>query len=83
MDWTGRAVLENKRGSILEHLPKILTRLEIDPRTWMRTMNTYGTCFQRVVGPMKKIQALCTRLTQNWHCGLKANRLLYQKPKPG
>ena len=83
VDWSGRALLENKRGFISEHLPKILTRLEMDPQTWMQTMTTYGTCFQRVVGPMEKIQALCTRLRQSWLCGLSANRRLYQKPLPG
>ncbi|MCP3955670.1 MAG: transposase [Desulfobacterales bacterium] len=83
LDWTGRAVLENKSGSIPEHLPRIIARLEIDPRTWVRTMNTYGSSFQRVVGPIEKIQALCTRLGQSWLCGLNANRLLYQKIQPG
>jgi REP element-mobilizing transposase RayT len=77
VDWTGRAIALNKKGSIPEHLPKILNRLGIEEDNWINTMTTYSTGFKRVVGPLDKIQSLCDRLQQKWMGGIQANRLLY------
>ena len=38
VDWTGRAIVPNKKGSIPEHLPKILNRLGIEKESWLGTM---------------------------------------------
>ena len=35
VDWSGRAVIEGKRGSIPENLPPILKRLKIDPASYV------------------------------------------------
>jgi hypothetical protein len=35
IDWTGRAILENKRGYIPDHKPPILERLQVDPKPWL------------------------------------------------
>ncbi|MCG7883991.1 MAG: hypothetical protein N0E42_13780 [Candidatus Thiodiazotropha endolucinida] len=32
VDWTGRAILENKRGYIPDNQPPILERLKIEPK---------------------------------------------------
>ena len=77
VDWTGRAIAPNKKGSIPEHLPKILNRLGIEEDNWINTMTNYSTGFQRVIGPMDRIQSLCDRLQQKWMCGNTANRILY------
>ena len=77
VDWTGRWIAPNKKGSIPEHLPKILTRLGIEKENWLNTMATYSVGFQRVVGPLNRIQSLCDRLQQKWMCGREANRVLY------
>ena len=37
VDWSGRAVRVDKKGSILEATPPILVRLEIDPDEWLKT----------------------------------------------
>ena len=67
----------NPNRSIPEHLPKILNRLGIEEDNWINTMTNYSTGFQRVIGPMDRIQSLCDRLQQKWMCGNTANRLLY------
>ena len=77
VDWTGRAIASNKKGSIPEHLPKILDRLGIEKENWLNVMTTYSTGFRRVVGPLNRIQSLCNRLQQKWMGGLTANRILY------
>ena len=40
VDWTGRAIAPNKRGSIPKHLPNILNRLGIEKANWLATMTT-------------------------------------------
>jgi hypothetical protein len=35
VDWTGRAILENKRGYIPGNQPQMLERLQIDPQHWL------------------------------------------------
>ena len=71
VDWTGRAIAPNKKGSIPEHLPKILNRLRIEKENWLGIMTIYSTGFQRVIGPLDRIQSLCDRLQQKWMCGNK------------
>jgi hypothetical protein len=34
VDWTGRIIREDKRGTIPQNRPPILERLQIDPRHW-------------------------------------------------
>jgi len=77
VDWTGRAIASNKKGSIPEHLPKILDRLGIEKENWLNVLTTYSTGFRRVVGPLNRIQSLCNRLQQKWMCGNITNRILY------
>ncbi|MDH5229502.1 MAG: transposase [Gammaproteobacteria bacterium] len=38
LDWSGRAILPHKRGAIPEHLPPILTRLNINPKSYLHHM---------------------------------------------
>jgi REP element-mobilizing transposase RayT len=78
VDWTGRAVLENKRGVIPEKLPRILTRLGIEETAWISTMNGgYTRYFNRAVGAKEKMQSVCERLKQQWLCGVNALGGLY------
>lgn len=35
VDWSGRAILLNKRGAIPSHIPNILERLAINQQTWL------------------------------------------------
>ena len=35
VDWTGRAVREDKQGFIPDHLPPILERLQLNQKTWL------------------------------------------------
>lgn len=78
IDWTGRAVLENKQGSIPETLPNILQHLGIEESAWVKTMSGgYTTDFKRVVGPREKILAVSVRLKKRWMCGIESMESLY------
>ena len=42
VDWTGRAIRSDKRGSINQDLPPILTRLSMSPDLWLQLTNNFG-----------------------------------------
>ncbi len=69
IDWSGRAILEDKPGFIKNKLPPILTRLQIEPRTWVKQMNHFGKRWYRVIGSKHKIKSLATKIGLNWMNG--------------
>jgi hypothetical protein len=50
VDWTGRAILENKRGYIPVHQPPILERLHIEPKHWLYITQNFESRFKGLVG---------------------------------
>ena len=42
VDWSGRAVVEGKRGSIPDNLPPIRDRLKIDPAAYIKFIKRSG-----------------------------------------
>ncbi|MCU7933756.1 MAG: hypothetical protein KZQ99_02610 [Candidatus Thiodiazotropha sp. (ex Dulcina madagascariensis)] len=61
IDWTGRAILENKRGFFIpSHLPPILARLQIDPKHYMT--QHFESRFKGWVGAAYTLKAVCQRL---------------------
>ncbi len=79
VDWTGRTIFEDNRGSIPEHLPTILTKLGVEAESWRNIMQGYRTRFHRVVEPQHKVESACNRLRQNWLCGMSANLCIRYK----
>jgi len=58
VDWSGRAIIEGKRGSIPDNLPPILKRLKIDPDNCIRFMNqTMSTVSTASSGPSTRCEA--------------------------
>lgn len=45
VEWTGRAIREDKRGAIPEHIPPILERLQIDPAHFVRHVRRGGRSY--------------------------------------
>lgn len=50
VDWTGRAILHNKRGSIPSHLPSIIRRLAINPKIWLSSATRFEAIHQQRFG---------------------------------
>ena len=50
VDWSGRAVRDDKRGAIEHNLPPILQRLGVDPEEWLKTLQPEGQHFTQAVG---------------------------------
>ncbi|MET0054806.1 MAG: hypothetical protein ABW108_08340, partial [Candidatus Thiodiazotropha sp. 6PLUC10] len=42
VDWTGRAIRDDKKGSVPEELVPILERLELNPNSWVKSIKHYS-----------------------------------------
>jgi hypothetical protein len=62
VDWTGRAILENKRGYIPDHKLPILERLQIDPKHWLYMTQHFESRFKGLVGSSYALKAACRKL---------------------
>jgi REP element-mobilizing transposase RayT len=62
VDWTGRCLREDKRGSIPSDYPPILERLQIDPKHWLYMTHEFESQFKGIVGTAFKLKAACARL---------------------
>ncbi|MCU7805819.1 MAG: hypothetical protein KZQ96_21775 [Candidatus Thiodiazotropha sp. (ex Lucinoma borealis)] len=62
IDWSGRAILDNKRGFIPDNLPPILERLQIDPKHWLYMTQHFESRFKGLVGTVHSLKAACQKL---------------------
>ncbi|WP_161816474.1 transposase, partial [Steroidobacter agaridevorans] len=76
LDWTGRRRCADKRGAMVQHLPPVFARLQIDPDAWLRTMRPGGNRFGRAIGRFDHLHSHARRLGQCWIRGLQAARRL-------
>lgn len=77
VDWSGRAVRADKKGSIPKSTPPILARLEIDSSEWLQTMSRNNR-FYRAAGGLKAMKAYALRTGQQWFQGLSVCSRLFQ-----
>jgi len=62
VDWSGRAIIQGKRGSIPDHSPPILQRLKIDPDHYLRFINrTQKNRFHSFIGTVKAMRTQAHR----------------------
>ena len=78
VDWTGRIVRSDKKGSILADIPPILERLKIDPDEWLKTM-CWNNRFRRAVGKLASLKAYAARVGRQWIHGLSCSQSLYRQ----
>ncbi len=78
VDWSGRAIRNDKRGSIDNHLPPILRRLNIDSHHWCKAMQPKGAHqFSRAVGCCDKLRAYAAKLNIRWIKGTNLSSKLF------
>jgi len=56
VDWSGRAIIEGKKGSIPDHLPPILQRLRLDPAQYLAYVKKPRFGFANALGAVDKIK---------------------------
>jgi hypothetical protein len=56
LDWTGRIIREDKRGSIPANTPPILQRLNINPKNWLYSSQYFEKSFSSFAGKLESIR---------------------------
>ncbi len=82
VDWSGRAIRDDKAGAIADNLPPILARLGIEQQGWLDMINHYEQRFFRAVGAVDKLKQFAHRLGQCWMKGQSVGRCVYKLPLP-
>jgi hypothetical protein len=77
LDWTGRQVRADKRGTIPLHLAPILERLRINGDAWVDTIDQFGRLFRRAAGRVASMGALAAARGKRWFQGLSACRTAF------
>lgn len=77
VDWTGRAIRNDKRGAIDSKLPSIAMRLNIDAEAWKTAMQPRGNVFGRAMGRLDHLRLHAQTLGQSWVRGLRQAEQLY------
>lgn len=70
VDWSGRAILENKRGLIPDDAPPILTRLGIDEKDWINHIRYFERQFPTAAGNIDKLRQLAELTSRKWIKGM-------------
>jgi hypothetical protein len=69
IDWTGRAIRNDKRGSIPKELSPIFDRLQLNPDAWLSSIQSYNRDYFTAVGAIDRIKAFAQSLGQRWFQG--------------
>ncbi len=77
VDWTGRILREDKRGSIAIQLPPILERLQIDPKHWIYMTQSFESRFKGLVGTAYQLKSVCARLGYKRTPNISSCQLLF------
>jgi len=83
VEYTGKVIRADKRGSIPSHLQPILTRLQINPVEWLPTVSKFKYAFGKVVGNISRLDEWRENQNQTdnsqtqWLKGNKSARRFY------
>ena len=77
LDWTGRAILPNKRGFIAEDMPPILARLNINAEQWLKQHHQLQNHYPHFMGHWQSLQKACRQLKRRWIKGKHHSQLLF------
>ena len=76
VDWTGRAVREDKIGYINEKEPKILEKLGFSADIWLKSVNQFSDHFYSHIGTEDQLKAVCKESGLSWIAGINESRSL-------
>lgn len=82
VDWAGRAIREDKRGAIPEHIPPILQRLKLNPESYLRHMQGRRASLRhhpRALGSIENLKKLAKQLGQKFIRGQGQSLALYRQ----
>ena len=77
VDWTGRAIRDDKLGYIDKSEPKIISKLGFTSDIWFKSMNQFSEHSYSHIGTEDQLKAVCDESGKKWLAGSKLSRELY------
>ncbi len=77
VDWTGRAIRDDKKGAIPQEIRPIMQRLGIEPEAWLTSINHYNKNYFSVLGALDRIKAFARVQGKAWCRGQESARMTY------
>ncbi len=78
VDWTGRSLVEGKRGALPTELRPILQTMELETGRWVETVAGYGGMFHRVAGRAESLRRKAAAMGRRWLAGVRAGRTAFR-----
>ncbi len=69
VDYSGRAIRDNKRGAIPKNLTPILERLNLNTDTWMDELNGFKSVGFSAVGTVDQLKDFCSKVSKKFAVG--------------
>ena len=66
IDWSGRVIREDKKGTIPEHLPVILQRINMNPHHWIYLTKNFEKPFTSLVGAIHHVRKTYEAMGKCW-----------------
>jgi len=70
VDWSGRAILNDKRGAIPDTIPPILVRLGFEHKDWLGHIRYFEHQFPTVAGNIERLKQLAEQTSRRWIKGM-------------
>ena len=70
LEWTGRAVVKGKRGTLVGPAPKLLVDQGVSVERWVAALSEHKVGAVAVLGNAESVQALATKRGKGWLRGL-------------
>ncbi|OED39325.1 hypothetical protein AB833_15420 [Chromatiales bacterium (ex Bugula neritina AB1)] len=77
VDWTGRIIRDDKRGSIPDNLPPIIERLDISAEHWVELATNFESRFKGVVGTIKSLKSKCANFGLKRMVNFTSSKILF------
>jgi putative transposase len=77
LDWTGREIRADKRGTIPDHLAPLLDRLGLDRSNWVNTVRDFGRMFKQAAGRVSSLAQAAPRCSRRWFQGKGATQAAF------
>jgi len=77
LDWTGRQIREDKRGSIPDHLAPIFERLRINGEVWVAAVANFSRWFRTAAGRAESLASEAARRGRRFLHGMSHCRAVF------
>jgi len=82
VDWSGRAILEDKTGYIPEREPKLLKKLGFGQEVWLKSVNQFSLHSYAHIGTESQLKAICAETGMKWVAGIRQSRQIFTTVPP-